>query len=68
MARTMEIMARKDEVNGQREGQYRKTSLNFFCYLSYLHPHLYLKGHNKNLSNQESSDLNTHTSMYAMSL
>ena len=50
----MEIMARKDAVNGQKEGQYRKTSLDFFCYLSYLHPHLYLKDHNKNLSNQES--------------
>ena len=50
----MEIMARKDEVNGEKEGQYRETSLEFFWYLSCLHPHLYLKDHNKNLSNQES--------------
>ena len=30
MARTMEIIARKDEVNGEKEGQYRETSLEFF--------------------------------------
>ena len=41
MARTMEIMARKDEANGQKEGQYRKTSLNFFA-IFHIYIHIYI--------------------------
>lgn len=46
---------------GKREGQYRKTSLDFFA-IFHLHPHLYLKDHNKNLPIKKASDFSIHTS------
>lgn len=38
----MEIMARKDEVNGQREGQYRKTLRPGSFAVFHIYVHIYI--------------------------
>ena len=67
--RAMEIMARKDEINGQREGRYRKTLRPGSFAIFHIYVHIYIwRVMIKIFPIKKSSDLNIHTSMYVMLL